>query len=77
VDRRKIAGLLALPVAWFVVQLVEFAVAVWVARLLAPDSWPPAVAILAVLIGGFTIVNLRVRRRFPTEDRLSGDVPKT
>jgi hypothetical protein len=76
VERSTIARLLGYPVAWFVVQLAEFAVAIWVARLIAPDSWPPAIAILAVLIGAFTIVNLRVRRRFLAEDRISGDVPK-
>jgi hypothetical protein len=77
VDRSTIARLLGYPVAWFFVQLAEFAVAAWVARLIAPDSWPPAVAILLLLIGAFTIVNLRVRRRFLTEFRRFGDAPES
>jgi membrane protein implicated in regulation of membrane protease activity len=77
VDRSTITRLLGYPVAWFAVQLAEFAVAVWVVRRLAPDSWPAAVAILAVLVAALTIVNVRVRRRFLTEDRLSGDAPQS
>ena len=74
--RSGISRFLAYPVAWFVVQLAEFAVAVWLVRRLAPDTWPVSLAILAVLIGAFTIVNLRLRRRFLAEDRISGDVSK-
>jgi hypothetical protein len=76
-ERSGFSRLLSYPVAWFLVQLAEFAVAVWVVRLIAPDSWAAAVAILAVLITALTIVNIRVRRRFLTEDRISGDLSKT
>jgi hypothetical protein len=75
-ERSVISRLLAYPVAWFVVQLAEFVIAVWVVRRVAPNSWPVSLAILAVLIGAFTIVNLRLRRRFLAEDQISGDVSK-
>jgi membrane protein implicated in regulation of membrane protease activity len=77
VDRSRIARLLSYPVVWFGVQLAELAVAVWVVRLLAPDSWPAAVAILAVLVAGLTVVNVRLRRRFLAEDPISRSMSKT
>ena len=75
--RSRIAGLLSYPVVWFGLQLLEFAVVVWVVRWIAPDSWPAAVAILAVLVAGLTVVNVRLRRRFLTEDPISRSVSKT
>ncbi len=76
-DRSRIARLLSYPVVWFGLQLVEFAAVVWVVRRIAPDSWPVAVAILAVLVVGLTVVNVRLRRRFLTEDPISRSMSKT
>ena len=75
-DRSRIARLLSYPVAWFGLQLLELAVVVWVVRRIAPDWWPAAVAILAVLGAGLTVANVRLRRRFLTEDPISPSVSK-
>jgi hypothetical protein len=77
VDRTRIARLLSYPVVWLGLQLLEFAVVVWVVRRISPDRWPAAVAILAVLVAGLTVVNVHLRRRFLTEDPISRSVSKT
>lgn len=66
-ENRPRTGALANPTVWFVFQFVEFLVVVWVGSRTVPSSWPVVadVAILALLVIALTMVNLRLRRRFP------------
>jgi hypothetical protein len=58
--------LLEIPFVWFGLQLAEYAI-VWllITRFL-PETMPGSVGwtLLIVLMGGLTILNYRIRRRF-------------
>ena len=58
--------LLEIPVVWFALHLVEYAIFVGLISPVAPRTWstPVMAAISFLVIGGLTALNYAIRRRF-------------